>query len=148
VPFSSDDYIHRGGRTARAGAVGEVLTFVAPEEEDELQSIEKAIGMTLPRVILPNFDHGVHEHVPRPVVEDDRGGRGSRGGGRGGRPRRAGRGRAAAATPDGGAKVVAEATEGQAGARTEGAGGDAAPAKRRRRRRRRGPNPAPEAPAE
>src|SRR6185295_819580 len=73
VPFSSDDYIHRSGRTARAGAVGEVLTFVAPEEEDELQSIEKAIGMTLPRVILPNFDHGVHEHVPRPVVEDGRG---------------------------------------------------------------------------
>ena len=36
VPFSPDDYIHRGGRTARAGAVGEVLTFVAPEEEDEL----------------------------------------------------------------------------------------------------------------
>jgi superfamily II DNA/RNA helicase len=32
VPFSSEDYIHRSGRTARAGASGSVLTFVDPEE--------------------------------------------------------------------------------------------------------------------
>ncbi len=137
VPFSPDDYIHRGGRTARAGAVGEVLTFVAPEEEDELQSIEKAIGKTLPRVILPHFDHGVHEHVPRPVVEDDRSRRGSRSG----RPRRgggggggSGRGKrsSAAAAPSETAAVTTPPT-------SEGAGATAgdAPAKRRRRRRRR-----------
>jgi ATP-dependent RNA helicase RhlE len=129
VPFSSDDYIHRGGRTARAGALGEVLTFVAPEEEDELQSIEKAIGMTLPRVILPNFDHGVHEHVPRPVVEDGdrRGGRGRsrRGGG-------AGRGKRASA-PSAPAETASKPTSGDG---TAAAAGDA-PAKRRRRRRRR-----------
>ena len=83
VPFSPDDYIHRGGRTARAGAVGEVLTFVAPEEEDDLLAIEKAIGTTLPRVILPNFDHGVHEQVPRPVHADERGRRGGGAGARG-----------------------------------------------------------------
>ena len=70
VPFSPDDYIHRGGRTARAGAVGEVITFVAPEEERELIDIERAIGTTLPRVILPNFDHGVHEHVPPAARRD------------------------------------------------------------------------------
>ena len=34
VPFSPDDYIHRAGRTARAGAVGDVITFVAPDEEE------------------------------------------------------------------------------------------------------------------
>ena len=76
VPFSSDDYIHRGGRTARAGAVGEVITFVAPDEEDDLCAIEKPIGTTLPRVILPNFDHGMHEHVPpavRPAGSRQRG---------------------------------------------------------------------------
>jgi ATP-dependent RNA helicase RhlE len=67
VPSSSDDYIHRGGRTARAGAVGEVITFVAPAEEDGLRDIERAIGATLPRVFLPNFDHGTHAHVPPPV---------------------------------------------------------------------------------
>src|SRR6185503_6497096 len=80
VPFSSDDYIHRGGRTARAGAVGEVITFVSPAEEERLCEIEKGIGATLPRVILPNFDHGVHEHVPRPVTGDDGGRRRGRGG--------------------------------------------------------------------
>ncbi|MCC6765580.1 MAG: DEAD/DEAH box helicase [Deltaproteobacteria bacterium] len=139
VPFSSDDYIHRGGRTARAGAVGEVLTFVAPEEEDELQSIEKAIGMTLPRVILPNFDHGVHEHVPRPVVEDDRGGRGRRGRAprRGGAGR--GRGRAGAA-----ASAVPVATS-AAAASDGGDGAASAPAKRRRRRRRRPAGSSPSA---
>jgi len=127
VPFSPDDYIHRGGRTARAGAVGEVLTFVAPEEEDDLQAIEKTIGLTLPRVILPNFDHGVHEHVPRPVVEDERGRRGGRGRSR----RRSGGSRSApAAAHDG-----AGATAGQAD--TASAAADEAPAKRRRRRRRR-----------
>jgi len=67
VPGSSDDYIHRGGRTARAGAAGEVITFVSPAEEEALCAIEKAIGMTLPRVVLPAFDHGIHVHVPPPV---------------------------------------------------------------------------------
>jgi ATP-dependent RNA helicase RhlE len=36
VPRSSEDYIHRSGRTARAGAVGQVMSFVAPEEEGEV----------------------------------------------------------------------------------------------------------------
>jgi len=67
VPFSSDDYIHRAGRTARAGAAGDVITFVSPAEEERLCAIEKGIGATLPRVVLPNFDHGTHRHVPLPV---------------------------------------------------------------------------------
>jgi ATP-dependent RNA helicase RhlE len=70
VPFSADDYVHRGGRTARAGAVGEVITFVSPEEERELVEIERRIGSALPRVFLPSFDHGVHEHVPPSVSSD------------------------------------------------------------------------------
>jgi ATP-dependent RNA helicase RhlE len=68
VPFSPDDYIHRAGRTARAGAVGEVFTFVSPAEEEQLRDIERAIGITLPRVVLPNFDHGAHVQVPPPVA--------------------------------------------------------------------------------
>jgi ATP-dependent RNA helicase RhlE len=67
VPFSSDDYIHRAGRTARAGAAGEVMTFVSPAEEGRLCAIEKTIGAALPRVVLPNFDPGTHAHVPLPV---------------------------------------------------------------------------------
>ena len=67
VPFSSDDYIHRGGLTARAGAVGEVITFVSPADEERLRDIEKAIATIIPRVVLPNFDPGVHVQVPPPV---------------------------------------------------------------------------------
>jgi ATP-dependent RNA helicase RhlE len=57
VPQAPDDYIHRVGRTARAEAVGDAFTFVAPEEENELRAIEKAIGKRLPRVTLPDFDY-------------------------------------------------------------------------------------------
>jgi ATP-dependent RNA helicase RhlE len=67
VPFSSDDYIHRGGRTARAGAVGALITFVSPADEERLRDIEKAIGTIIPRVVLPTFDPGVHVQVPPPV---------------------------------------------------------------------------------
>ena len=49
VPYSAEDYIHRSGRTARAGAVGEVFTFVAREERDKLDEIEKHLGFALPR---------------------------------------------------------------------------------------------------
>ena len=97
VPFSADDYIHRGGRTARAGAGGEVITFVSPAEERELVPIERAIGAALPRVFVPSFDHGAHERVPPPVSDGrpardgqrSRRGRGGGGGG-GGRRRRGG----------------------------------------------------------
>ena len=75
VPFSSDDYIHRGGRTARAGAAGDVITFVSPAEEERICDIEKGIGATLPRVVLPNFDHGTHRHVPLSVRAPARPGR-------------------------------------------------------------------------
>jgi len=146
VPFSPDDYIHRGGRTARAGAVGEVLTFVAPEEESDLLAIERAIGVTLPRVILPNFDHGEHEHVPRSLAGDDRGRRGGRGG-RAGRSGRGGEGRSVRASdsaPAPAAEAVARPAVDGATAETSGTS-EAASAKRGRRRRRRptGPTPAP-----
>jgi ATP-dependent RNA helicase RhlE len=57
VPLASEDYIHRVGRTARAELTGEAFTFVAPDEEGELRSIERAVGKALPRVTLPDFDY-------------------------------------------------------------------------------------------
>ncbi len=128
VPFSSDDYIHRGGRTARAGAAGEVITFVAPEEEEALCGIERAIGAVLPRVFLPNFDHGKHEHVP-PALEET--------GGRGRRKRGAGRrGRRPVARP----RAVGE---GHGAAPADGASSAGGPGRRRRRRPKRQPSASP-----
>ncbi len=57
VPAAPEDYIHRVGRTARAEAIGDAITFVAPDEEADLRAIEKAIGRTLPRVTVPDFDY-------------------------------------------------------------------------------------------
>jgi ATP-dependent RNA helicase RhlE len=61
VPAAPDDYVHRVGRTARAEATGDAFTFVAPQEEDDLRQIEKAIGRRLPRVTLPDFDYRARE---------------------------------------------------------------------------------------
>ena len=58
VPVQSEDYIHRVGRTARAELTGEAFTFVSPQEEAELKTIERAIGRALPRVTLPDFNYG------------------------------------------------------------------------------------------
>jgi ATP-dependent RNA helicase RhlE len=57
VPASPDDFVHRVGRTARADATGDAFVFVAPEEENDLRGIERAIGRRLPRVTLPGFDY-------------------------------------------------------------------------------------------
>ena len=57
VPKVPEDYIHRVGRTARAEAVGDAFTFVAPDEESDLKQIERAVGKRLPRVVVPDFDY-------------------------------------------------------------------------------------------
>jgi ATP-dependent RNA helicase RhlE len=57
VPGVADDYIHRVGRTARAQATGDAITFVAPEEEEDLAVIERALGRRLPRTTLAGFDY-------------------------------------------------------------------------------------------
>ena len=58
VPASADDYIHRVGRTARAGRDGSALTLVSPEEESMLESIERATGVKLERSKLNGFSDG------------------------------------------------------------------------------------------
>lgn len=48
VPFSADDYVHRIGRTGRAGMTGRAWMLAAPEDEKFLQAIEKLIGRSIP----------------------------------------------------------------------------------------------------
>jgi ATP-dependent RNA helicase RhlE len=57
VPAVPDDYVHRIGRTARAGAEGDAYILVSPAEERSLTQIERQIGERLPRVRLPDFDY-------------------------------------------------------------------------------------------
>jgi len=57
VPNVPEDYIHRVGRTARAGATGMAFTFVSPDEMNELRAIERAVAKVLPRKTLDGFDY-------------------------------------------------------------------------------------------
>ena len=57
VPHLPEDYIHRVGRTARADATGDAITFVAPEEEGDFKAIERAIGKRVPRLVVDGFDY-------------------------------------------------------------------------------------------
>ena len=57
VPAAGEDYIHRVGRTARAELTGSAFTLAAPEDEDSIRIIERAISKRLPRVTVPDFDY-------------------------------------------------------------------------------------------
>ena len=63
VPAVPEDYIHRVGRTGRAELSGDAFTFVAPDEEADLRAIERAIGKSLPRVTLSDFDYRAKAQV-------------------------------------------------------------------------------------
>ncbi len=58
LPRVAEDYVHRIGRTGRAGKPGEAISLVAPEEMKPLEEIEKLIGFTIERVTLPGFEFG------------------------------------------------------------------------------------------
>ena len=57
VPGAAEDYIHRVGRTARAEAIGNAYTLVAPGEEVGLRAIERGIGRRIPRKTLTDFNY-------------------------------------------------------------------------------------------
>ncbi|WP_126172707.1 DEAD/DEAH box helicase [Altericroceibacterium xinjiangense] len=48
TPWHPDDYVHRIGRTGRAGAKGRAFTFVTPEDEEPIANIEKLTGLKIP----------------------------------------------------------------------------------------------------
>ena len=55
LPRSPDDYIHRIGRTGRAGATGEAISLVSADEHERLSLIEKTFKLTLPRELIPGL---------------------------------------------------------------------------------------------
>jgi len=57
LPHVPEDYIHRIGRTGRAGASGEAISFVAPEEEKYLAEIEKLLRKKVALQIADGFDY-------------------------------------------------------------------------------------------
>jgi ATP-dependent RNA helicase RhlE len=57
VPHSPEDYVHRIGRTGRVEAVGDAFTLMSPEEKQEVAAIERFLGRSIPRVVIPDFDY-------------------------------------------------------------------------------------------
>jgi len=56
LPRCAEDYVHRIGRTGRAGASGIAISFVLPGEVNELSRIERYIGRTLRRHVIPGLE--------------------------------------------------------------------------------------------
>jgi ATP-dependent RNA helicase RhlE len=77
LPNVPEDYVHRIGRTGRAGKEGEALSLVCVDERDFLRDIERLLNRDIPKVVIPGF-----EPDPSIKAEPILMGRGQRGGGR------------------------------------------------------------------
>jgi ATP-dependent RNA helicase RhlE len=56
-PMHPEDYVHRIGRTGRAQAIGDAISFVTPEDQDALRSLERFIGRGIIRKRAEGFDY-------------------------------------------------------------------------------------------
>ncbi|MET0266571.1 MAG: DEAD/DEAH box helicase [Duganella sp.] len=90
LPNVPEDYVHRIGRTGRAGATGEAVSLVCVDEHDMLKDIEKLIKQTLVREVIPGFEpdptaraQPIQLRSGGPGHRNGGGGRGGNGGGRG-----------------------------------------------------------------
>jgi ATP-dependent RNA helicase RhlE len=79
LPNVPENYVHRIGRTARAGADGAAVAFCSPDEMGELKDIQKTMG-----ILIPIASGRPWEAIDAPAKPKGRGGR--RGAGGGGRP--------------------------------------------------------------
>src|SRR5438876_7963711 len=90
-PMHSEDYVHRIGRTGRAHAIGDAISFVTPEDQGPLRSLERFIGRGIVRKKAEGFDYnqaapprderGRRARVPQRKIEPRLPGNSSRGSG-------------------------------------------------------------------
>ncbi len=64
-PMHPEDYVHRIGRTGRAHAVGDAISFVSPEDQTSLRSVERFIGRGIVRKRSEDFNYAMAEPRPR-----------------------------------------------------------------------------------
>ncbi|GAA6192207.1 DEAD/DEAH box helicase [Phaeobacter sp. NW0010-22] len=84
LPNVPDSYVHRIGRTARAGKDGAAIAFCSPDEMDELKAIQKVLGTQIPVASGRPWEPIQDPNKPKPAKGGRRGGRGGRPGGNGG----------------------------------------------------------------
>ena len=63
LPDTPEDYVHRIGRTGRAGHQGEALSLVSPDESRQLRAIERLIGERLESTPLPGYEPSAEERA-------------------------------------------------------------------------------------
>jgi len=66
APWHPDDYVHRIGRTGRAGAKGKAFTFVSREDAEHIENIEKLIGLKIDRLGRPARETERSEPAAKP----------------------------------------------------------------------------------
>jgi len=71
LPHVPEDYVHRIGRTGRAGAGGEAISLVSAEENGRLRDIERLIRRSIARVVVPGFEPGRASVASVKQVPDD-----------------------------------------------------------------------------
>ena len=71
LPNVPEDYVHRIGRTGRAGASGQALSLVAPDETGLLKDIERLLGKRVRQLPLPQITEPVRREVAQTVHERD-----------------------------------------------------------------------------
>ncbi|VVE48997.1 DEAD/DEAH box helicase [Pandoraea aquatica] len=136
LPEVAEDYVHRIGRTGRAGANGEAVSLVCVDEHQLLQQIERLIKRTIDREVIPGFEPDPHA-VAQPIRKNQQGnGRGAGGGGRGGRGAGGGGGDDARQS----ARAPREPREPRDGGRGARQGGEAKPRREGERGGRQGGN--------
>ncbi len=72
LPYLAEDYVHRVGRTGRAGNKGQAISFVSREEERTLNNIERLIGERIKRVKVPGYSVGSRDTILRNLEERSR----------------------------------------------------------------------------
>jgi ATP-dependent RNA helicase RhlE len=71
-PMHSEDYVHRIGRTGRANAVGDAISFVTSEDHGELRALERFIGRGLVRKKAEGFNYTAAAPAYNPAEEERR----------------------------------------------------------------------------
>lgn len=81
-PMHAEDYVHRIGRTGRANEIGDAISFVTPEDQSELRSLERFIGRGIVRKRAEGFNYSAagpanteasHDHRRPPQRPQPRG---------------------------------------------------------------------------
>jgi superfamily II DNA/RNA helicase len=79
IPLEKESYVHRTGRTGRAGNNGKAITFITPYENRFLEEIEEYIGFEIPKELAPSKEEVIKEKAvfeekiyAKPIIKKDK----------------------------------------------------------------------------